>query len=103
MSDKIQKNHKRISREEQVAIVQEALSNKELKEALIKSKTSKKTEDEADYRQSFSEFWAQNKKAYGKGKDVEIENILWLHLKATKNDTPDKFEKGVIHFGLKKR
>lgn len=31
----------------------------------------------------------------------EIENALWLHLKATGNDKKEKFEEGVRHFGYK--
>lgn len=52
-------------------------------------------------RESFRMFWAQSRKKYG-NKSKELEQILWLHLKATGNDVPEKFEDGISHFGLKK-
>lgn len=51
-------------------------------------------------REQFRIYWAQEKVKYGKSKDLE--QILWLHLKASKHDDPEKFEKGLLHFGLKK-
>jgi hypothetical protein len=53
-----------------------------------------------DKRDQFRVFWAQEKYKYGKSKDLE--EILWLHLKAMKMDGPEKFEDGLAHFGLKK-
>jgi len=55
---------------------------------------------EAARQHQFKLFWTQNRKKYGKPKDLEP--ILWIHLKATGNDQPDKFEDGMAHFGLKK-
>jgi hypothetical protein len=55
---------------------------------------------DAQKRDEFRKFWAQQKYKYGKSKDLEP--ILWAHLKATKQDDPAKFEDGVAHFGLKK-
>lgn len=51
-------------------------------------------------REKFRLFWAQEKYKYGKSKDLE--QILWMHLKATKLDDPEKFEDGLKHFGLQK-
>lgn len=51
-------------------------------------------------REEFRKFWAQEKYKYGKSKDLEP--ILWAHLKASKQDEPEKFEDGIAHFGLKK-
>lgn len=51
-------------------------------------------------REAFKYFWATARKEYGKAKDLE--DILWAHLKATGNDKPELFEKGLKHFGLKK-
>jgi hypothetical protein len=51
-------------------------------------------------KESFKAWWAAKKKEYKRPK--ELEEILWAHLKATGNSTPDKFETGVEHFGLKK-
>jgi hypothetical protein len=55
---------------------------------------------EAEKREAFRIFWAQEKAKYNK--DRNIESILWLHLKAIKMDTPDQFESGIQNFGLKK-
>lgn len=51
-------------------------------------------------RDEFRKFWAQQKYQYGKSKDLEP--ILWAHLKASKQDSPEQFEAGLAHFGLKK-
>lgn len=51
-------------------------------------------------REKFRVFWASEKQKYGKSKDLE--QILWVHLKAVKLDDPEKFEDGLKHFGLKK-
>lgn len=59
----------------------------------------KKLSDE-EKKEEFRLFWAREKYKYGKSKDLE--QILWLHLKATKMDEPEKFEQGLKHFGLKK-
>ena len=51
-------------------------------------------------RENFKRFWAQNRKSFGKTKDLE--NTIWVHLKAVKMDDPEKFEAGLRHFGLKR-
>jgi hypothetical protein len=58
-----------------------------------------KTLSDKEKRELFRVFWTQNRKKYGKSKDIEP--ILWLHLKAVKMDEPEKFESGIKHFGLK--
>jgi hypothetical protein len=55
---------------------------------------------EAEKKDQFRLFWAQSRKKYGKPR--ELEPILWIHLKATGNAEPEKFEEGIKHFGLKK-
>lgn len=55
---------------------------------------------EQQKREAFRIFWAQAKSQYGQPKNLE--QVLWLHLKSTKQDEPSKFEAGVAHFGLKK-
>lgn len=55
---------------------------------------------EAEKREEFRKFWAQAKRQYGRAKDIE--GILWVHLKSTGCDLPEKFEAGLAHFGLKK-
>lgn len=55
---------------------------------------------DAQKRDEFRKFWAEQKYQYGKSKDLEP--ILWAHFKATQHDDPAKFEDGIAHFGLKK-
>lgn len=54
---------------------------------------------EQDKREAFRIFWAQNRTKYGQTK--EIEGILWLHLVATKLNSPENFINGIQNFGLK--
>jgi hypothetical protein len=63
-------------------------------------KPQKKVLTEAERRNQFRLFWAQNRKQFGKKKDLEP--ILWIHLKAIKKDQPEEFENGIAHFGLKR-
>lgn len=58
------------------------------------------TLSDQEKRESFRIYWAQEKYNYGKTK--ELEEVIWLHLKAMKMDEPEQFEKGIEHFGLKK-
>lgn len=55
---------------------------------------------EEEKREQFRVFWAKERNKYKKGK--ELEEILWLHLKAIKMNEPEKFEEGLKNFGLKK-
>ncbi len=55
---------------------------------------------EQERRDLFKMFWAREKAKYGR--DRALEEIIWLHLKSTKQDSPEKFESGLAHFGLKK-
>lgn len=64
-------------------------------------KPQKKEATDSEKREQFRIFWARSKKRYVT-KTEGLENILWLHLKATGNDKPEKFEEGLKHFGLKK-
>ena len=63
-------------------------------------KPAKKKLSEQEKREAFRIYWATEKAKYGKKKDLE--GILWLHLKSSKLDEPEQFEKGLAHFGLKK-
>lgn len=84
----------------------EKMNNKEMtleeakafRASLAKPQEKKMTEQEK--REAFRIFWTQEKKKYGKAKDLE--SILWTHLQAVKMDQPEKFEAGLAHFGLKK-
>lgn len=51
-------------------------------------------------REEFRVFWASEKKNYNRTRDIE--DVLWAHLKASGNASPDRFEKGLAHFGLRK-
>jgi hypothetical protein len=64
------------------------------------AKPKEKVLSDSQKREEFRKFWALNKRQYGKAKDLEP--ILWEHIKASKMDSPEKFEAGLAHFGLKK-
>ena len=55
---------------------------------------------EHEIREQFRLFWAKNRTKYGRNRDLE--DVLWIHLKSAKFDDPKKFEEGLKHFGLKK-
>lgn len=63
-------------------------------------KPAVKSLTEQEKREEFRLFWAQEKYKYGKSKDLE--EILWLHLKASNQENPENFQDGLNHFGLKK-
>ena len=56
--------------------------------------------DESKVRNSFSEFWAQERQAYNRPRDLE--SVLWAHLKSSGHARPELFAAGLAHFGLKK-
>lgn len=66
------------------------------------NKPKEKVLSEQAKREEFRLFWAREKAKYGKVKEKDLEGILWLHLKAAKLDSPEQFEEGLKHFGLKK-
>lgn len=74
---------------------EEAKAARAAAHAALPKKTS-----EQEKREAFRLFWAQEKYKYGK--DKGLEPILWVHLKAINMESPDKFEAGILHFGLKK-
>lgn len=55
---------------------------------------------EEEKKEEFRKFWAGGKRKYGKSKDLE--EVIWAHLKSSKMDSPEQFEAGIAHFGLKK-
>jgi len=75
--------------------VEEAKALRAAKHASIPKKSS-----ESDNKEAFRLFWAKEKASYGKEKSLE--SVLWVHLKAIKMDSPEKFTAGISHFGLKK-
>lgn len=64
------------------------------------AKKEEKVLSAQEKREAFRVFWAVEKAKYGKGKDLE--EILWVHLKAISKDKPEQFAEGLDHFGLKK-
>lgn len=66
--------------------------------SLAKDQPKKLTEKQK--RNAFKIYWAQNKKKFGMTN--KLEDVLWLHLTATGNDSPEKFEDGLKNFGIKK-
>lgn len=72
---------------------------KEWRASLHKPKERKLTDQEK--KEKFRLFWAKSKKKYA-SKTQNIEKILWLHLVSTNHDEPEKFEKGLENFGLKR-
>ena len=51
-------------------------------------------------REAFKIYWTENKKKFGM--TSKLEEILWLHLVSTKNDSPENFAAGLQNFGIKK-
>lgn len=66
--------------------------------SLAKAKESELTM--AQKREAFRIYWAKEKSKYSQTKDIE--QIIWIHLKAIKMETPEKFADGIKNFGLKK-
>jgi hypothetical protein len=94
MADEVKKEKKE-KKEKQEMTLQEAKAYR----ASLYKETPRQL-DEHEKRELFRLFWAENKYKYGKAKDLEA--VLWLHLKASKLDDPENFDKGLAHFGLKK-
>lgn len=66
----------------------------EMRASMIKEKKKK-----VDVRQAFHKHFIKIKSKLNL--KPEMEGVLWKHLKATKNDSPDKFDDGLRNFGLK--
>ena len=54
---------------------------------------------EQNMREEFRKYFVKVKKTLSLASDME--DILWLHLKAIKCDKVESFSKGLIHFGYK--
>jgi len=65
-----------------------------------KHKPKNRVLSEGEKREEFRVFWAKERRTYGETKNLE--EILWVHLKASKLSDPEQFENGLKHFGLKK-
>jgi hypothetical protein len=65
----------------------------EMRSSMIKEKKKK-----IDARQAFRKHFIKIKSKLNL--KPEMEGVLWKHLKATKNDTPEKFDVGLQNFGI---
>lgn len=67
-------------------------------EAVQKPKAQRPlTEKEA--REAFRVYFVKAKRKLGIA--ASLEEIIWMHLKATGHNKPESFEKGIEHFGYK--
>jgi hypothetical protein len=71
---------------------------KAFRASLVKNEPKKLTEKQK--RAAFKAYWAENKKKYGMTN--KLEEVIWLHLVSTKNNSPENFDKGLENFGIKK-
>jgi len=92
---------KKKTRDEQIEDVQAKLDESRQARIELAARLSAKTSDKAmTHYSTFQEWWAANRKSYDRPKDLE--EIIWAHLKAVGCNSPEKFEEGTTHFGLKK-
>ena len=106
MAEEKEFKRKKMSRDEQIENIRMNLEESKALRAKNHQDSIKKANEsngisEFKRRESFQEYWTANRRSFGKV-DNAIENVLWVHLKAIKCDEPSKFEKGCLHFGLKK-
>jgi len=95
-----EKNKKK-TRDEQIEDVQAKMDSARKARLEIAAKRAARTgKTKTDNFSKFQEYWATERKAYGRDKDLE--EVIWPHLKAIGCDSPEKFEQGIAHFGLKK-
>ena len=74
------------------------LSGKEMRKAAHEAKMAENISFE-DSREEFRKYFVELKRKLNLA--PEIENVIWLHLKATNMNVKDKFNEGVNHFGYK--
>jgi hypothetical protein len=92
---------KKKTRDEQIEDVQSKLdASRQARIELAAKRAASKGDKAQNHYVAFQEWWAVNRKAYDRAK--ELEDIIWAHLKATGSNSPEKFEEGVAHFGLKR-
>lgn len=72
------------------------MKDKKTEHKVIKAKRELR-EDEV--RKAFKSHFVKLKRSLKL--DASLEEVIWLHLKATGNDKPELFERGVRHFGYK--
>jgi len=71
---------------------------KEMRERLLLEK-GKTVESVGDFHSEYREYFAQIRHKLDLKRSLE--NVIWLHLVATNNATPEKFEDGFKSFGYK--
>jgi hypothetical protein len=92
---------KKKTRDEQIEDVQSKLdASRQARIELAAKRAASKGDKSQNNYIAFQEWWAVNRKAYNRAKDLE--EVIWAHLKAIGSNSPEKFEDGVAHFGLKK-
>lgn len=86
----------------QTQIQKEEMTLEEAKafRASLYKEADKKPLSQKQKRDAFKIYWVQNKKKYGMTN--KLEQVLWLHLVSTNNDSPENFDKGLANFGIKK-
>lgn len=75
----------------------EQLTPAEMRKAIHESKKAKK--DFEDSREEFRKYFVGLKRKLNL--QPELEQVIWLHLKAVNMATKEKFNEGVTHFGYK--
>lgn len=68
------------------------------KEAVQKAKKNRPL-NEKECREAFRVFFVKAKRKLAIA--ANLEEIIWMHLKATGHSKPESFEKGIEHFGYK--
>ena len=61
--------------------------------------TRTRPKKESEHREDFRIYFAKLSRKLNL--DKYLEEVLWLHLKATKNDRKELFDDGIKHFGYK--
>jgi len=72
---------------------------KEKRKKAYQDKLKAKKSDEKQTREEFRKFFVKIKKKLSITADME--QIIWIHIKAAGYNKKDKFEDGVKHFGYK--
>ena len=67
------------------------------KEAVVIQMSNRRPLREKEIREEFRKYFVKLNRKLNIGKDME--QILWLHLKATVNNSPEMFDKGIKNFG----
>lgn len=74
------------------------LTPAEMRKAIHESKLAKKGPIE-DSREEFRKYFVGLKRKLNLA--PELENVIWVHLKAVGMDKKEQFNEGVTHFGYK--